>query len=437
MAKNRNQGQDQGQDQGQVKSKGEEEKKKPSLGSRIRKYIPWRIGLTIAAFLIPIIGPIIGTLVGILAYGHYRKKNRTDSTPKPGNENDKSNNEKNKEESKKQSTQPPGLGKKALYRAGAIAAGFMLGGPIGAVIAGIFVAIDIMSNGKVIQGVEKLLDASYGALSWLGKKALGIGKWAVDKMRSSEQGQEAAQSVAGKEQVEGRGVTEEKLGRNGQNGPSTPGEISRSVDGNATDMSTKVKRQAEKAAAPLVQAANPVGGVKAEGTTAQLSSSNGQGVNGNATNMSTEVKSQVKEAAAPLVEAQNNPSAGGVEVAKKSLQQPSPGEMQRSQSVDRLNGTGHQQSNKATSKTTDNIDDRGLRERADKLMENLRQPSTGGPSTPNQPVPPKTQGQAAQPAKSEDGVKAGGTKTNREVIGDATERLSKKDSANQASVVSK
>ncbi|WP_341808191.1 hypothetical protein [Wolbachia endosymbiont (group E) of Neria commutata] len=248
-----------------AESQDVKENKKPGLGSTIRKYTPWRIGLTIAAFFIPIIGPIIGAVVGILAYGHYRKKNRTDSTPKPGDENHKSNNNESKEESKKETTQPPGLVKKALYRAGAIAAGFMLGGPIGAVIAGIFVAIDIMSNGKIIQGTEKILDACYDALSWSGKKALDMEKWAVNKVRGSEQEQETAQSVAGKEQVAGRGVTEEKLGRSGQNGPGAPGapgEISHSVDGSPTNMSTEVKRQVEKAAAPLVQAAKPEDGVE-------------------------------------------------------------------------------------------------------------------------------------------------------------------------------
>lgn len=304
------------------------------------------IAATIVGFLLG--GPIAVLAIGALAYGHYRKSNRTNSTSKPGNENDKSNNEKNKEESKKQSTQPPGLGKKALYRAGAIAAGFMLGGPIGAVIAGIFVAIDIMSNGKVIQGVEKLLDASYGALSWLGKKALGIGKWAVDKIRSSGQGQKAGRDAAGeerekgKEQVAERGVAGKGRGEN--NLPAGFDNLNYSPE-------------------TAVEAKNPSAGSVKAGGTVQRSSPNGQEVDGS-TPISPEIQRQSALAAASLVQATK---------PKGSVEQ-----------------------------------------------ENLRQPSTGGPSTSNQPVPPKTQGQAAQPAKPEDGVKAEGTNPKRPVVGPAT-----------------
>ncbi|WP_250294629.1 hypothetical protein [Wolbachia endosymbiont of Oedothorax gibbosus] len=152
---------------------------KTSLGSKILDYVPWRIALTAAAFAIPVAGPIVGTAVGALAYGNYRQNSKAE------NPASKSDNEESKKESAK-----PGRLKKFLFRVCAIAIGFLFGGPIGAAIAGGIVAVDAVSNGKLIQGTEKVLDAGYDALSWAKDKTLDAGKSVVDKVRGSEKGVE-------------------------------------------------------------------------------------------------------------------------------------------------------------------------------------------------------------------------------------------------------
>ncbi|WP_353274291.1 hypothetical protein [Wolbachia endosymbiont (group A) of Ennomos erosarius] len=159
---------------------------KTSLGSKILNYVPWRIALTAAAFAIPIAGPIVGTVVGALAYGNYRQNNRTEN---PASKFDNGPDKSNDKESKKESAKPGRL-KKFLFRVCAIAIGFLFGGPIGAAIAGGLVAVDAVSNGKLIQGAEKVLDAGYDALSWAKDKTLDAGKSVVDKVRGSEKGVE-------------------------------------------------------------------------------------------------------------------------------------------------------------------------------------------------------------------------------------------------------
>ncbi|MDR2609270.1 MAG: hypothetical protein LBC06_01590 [Rickettsiales bacterium] len=155
-------------------AKTEKKDKKTSLGSKILDYVPWRMALTVAAFAIPVVGPVAGTVVGTLAYGNYRKNNGIED-----------------EESSKENAKPGRL-EKLLSKAGtivirisAIAVGFLLGGPIGGIIAIGLMVIDGISGGKLIQGAEKILDASYDVLSVAGEGILDTGKWAVDKMKSS------------------------------------------------------------------------------------------------------------------------------------------------------------------------------------------------------------------------------------------------------------
>ncbi|MDR0773682.1 MAG: hypothetical protein LBE46_05220 [Wolbachia pipientis] len=121
-----------------------------------------------------------------LAYGNYRQNSRTENpVSKFNNGPDKSNDKESKKESAK-----PGRLKKFLFRVCTIAIGFLFGGPIGAAIAGGLVAVDAVSNGKLIQGAEKVLDAGYDALSWAKDKTLDAGKRVVDKVRGSEKGVE-------------------------------------------------------------------------------------------------------------------------------------------------------------------------------------------------------------------------------------------------------
>jgi|GEM_PF-4845089 len=155
-------------------AKTEKKDEKTSLGSKILDYMPWRTVLTVAAFAIPVVGPVAGIVVGTLAYGNYRKNNRIED-----------------EESSKENAKPGRL-EKLLSKAGTIviristiAVGFLLGGPIGGIIAIGLMVVDGVSGGKLIQGAEKVLDAGYDVLSAVGKGILDAGKWAVDKMKSS------------------------------------------------------------------------------------------------------------------------------------------------------------------------------------------------------------------------------------------------------------
>ncbi|MGL9762457.1 MAG: hypothetical protein ACR5LB_10080 [Wolbachia sp.] len=156
-------------------AKAEKKDEKTSLGSKILDYVPWRTALTVAAFSIPVVGHVAGTVVGTLAYGNYRKNNRIEDG------------ESSKENAK------PGRLEKLLSKAGiivirisAIAVGFLLGGPIGVIIAIGLMVVDGISGGKLIQGAEKVIDASYDVLSAAGKRILDIGKWAIDKMKGSK-----------------------------------------------------------------------------------------------------------------------------------------------------------------------------------------------------------------------------------------------------------
>ncbi|MGL9688957.1 MAG: hypothetical protein ACR5K6_04355 [Wolbachia sp.] len=97
-------------------AKAEKKDEKTSLGSKILDYVPWRTALTVAAFAIPV--------VGTLVYGNYRKNNGIED-----------------EESSKENAKPGRL-EKLLSKAGtivirisAIAVGFLLGGPIGGIVA--------------------------------------------------------------------------------------------------------------------------------------------------------------------------------------------------------------------------------------------------------------------------------------------------------------
>ncbi|MDG7052749.1 MAG: hypothetical protein LKM45_02570 [Wolbachia endosymbiont of Alcedoecus sp.] len=125
-------------------AKTEKRDEKTSLGSKILDYVPWRTGLTIAAFTIPIVGPVAGAVVGALAYGNYRKNNRTKD-----------------EESSKENAKPGRLEKllsqagTIAKRIGVIAIGFLFGGPIGGIIAMGLMVADGISGGKLIQGAEK------------------------------------------------------------------------------------------------------------------------------------------------------------------------------------------------------------------------------------------------------------------------------------------
>lgn len=200
--------------------------KKPSLGDKILKYIPWRTVLTGLAFAIPGAGPVMGTVIGTLLYANHRKNNRTeDPTSKHSNEPDKSNSE----VSKKENAQP-GFFKKALFRIGAIVIGFLLGGPV---VAAIAVALDMLSNGKFIQGIEKLLDVGYDALNSLGNKALDMGKWAVNKEKDSDKEQKTEQGV------------EEEPERGVQNRSDTPGKVQGSQSASCVATNQKIPSEAK------------------------------------------------------------------------------------------------------------------------------------------------------------------------------------------------
>ncbi|WP_265021769.1 hypothetical protein [Wolbachia endosymbiont (group A) of Icerya purchasi] len=136
-------------------------------------YIPWRTALMLAAFAIPVAGPIAGTAVGTFLYGNYRNNNRTENSAAT---------KENRAESAK-----PSLTKKFLFRVGTIAIGFLFGGPIGVVIALGIVAVDVISNGKLIQGAEKVLDAGYDALSAVGEEILNVGKTAFSKIKETQE----------------------------------------------------------------------------------------------------------------------------------------------------------------------------------------------------------------------------------------------------------
>jgi hypothetical protein len=109
---------------------------KTSLGSKILDYVPWRTALTAAAFAIPVVGPVAGTVVGTLAYGNYRKNNRTED-----------------EGSSKENAKPGRLERLApqagtiAKRIGVIAIGFLFGGPIGGIIATGLMVVDGISGG--------------------------------------------------------------------------------------------------------------------------------------------------------------------------------------------------------------------------------------------------------------------------------------------------
>ncbi|WP_250294749.1 hypothetical protein [Wolbachia endosymbiont of Oedothorax gibbosus] len=150
-----------------------EKGKKTDLGSKILNYVPWRTALTLAAFAIPVAGPIAGTAIGAFMYGNYRNNNRTENSAA-------------KKENRAESAKPS-LTKEFLFRAGTIAIGFLFGGPIGVVIALGIVAVDVISNGKLIQGAEKVLDAGYDALSAVGEKFLNVGKTAFSKIKETQE----------------------------------------------------------------------------------------------------------------------------------------------------------------------------------------------------------------------------------------------------------
>ncbi|MDR2978378.1 MAG: hypothetical protein LBU56_03085 [Rickettsiales bacterium] len=125
-------------------AKTEKKDEKISLGSKILDYVSWRTALTVAAFAISVVGPVAGTVVGTLAYGNYRKNNSI--------EDEKSSRENAK----------PGRLEKLLSKAGtivirisAVAVGFLLGGPIGSIIAIGLMVVDDVSGGKIIQGAKR------------------------------------------------------------------------------------------------------------------------------------------------------------------------------------------------------------------------------------------------------------------------------------------
>ncbi len=150
------------------------EKAEKSKFDKITNYLPWRTGLTVAAFAI---NPIVGMISGALLYGNYRKTEHKD-----------------KENTK------PGFIKRWLIRGATVGVGFMIGGPIGAAITASFVFADIISGGRLIQGAEKLLDVSYNVLSQLGDKALNGGKLVVNKIRGH--GVESRQQDIPQESIE-------------------------------------------------------------------------------------------------------------------------------------------------------------------------------------------------------------------------------------------
>lgn len=153
--------------------------------SKAPDVLPWRIALTIAAFAvplaIPVVGPFLGLAVGTWAYGNYRSHNKKDN--------------------KEKKSEKPGFLKKLLFRAGTIAIGFALGGPIGAAVAIGFAIIEgTLFKGKIsdklIQQAEELLDVCYNSLGWLGSKILGglthAVKWMVNKVMGNEKEPEKA-----------------------------------------------------------------------------------------------------------------------------------------------------------------------------------------------------------------------------------------------------
>lgn len=108
----------------------------------------------------------------ILNYIPYRNNNRTENSTAT---------KENRTESAK-----PSLTKKFLFRAGTIVIGLLFGGPIGVAIALGIVAVDVISNGKLIQGAEKVLDAGYDALNAVGGKMLNVGKTAFSKIKEAQ-----------------------------------------------------------------------------------------------------------------------------------------------------------------------------------------------------------------------------------------------------------
>lgn len=171
-------------------AKTEEKDKKTGLGSKILDYVPWRTALTAAAFAIPVASPIFGTVVGVLAYGNYRKNNRTEESSKEGAKPGRL---------KKLSSQAGTIAK----RIGVIAIGFLLGGPVGGIIAISLMIIDGVSGGKLIQGAEKILDVGYDILSAVGEGISDVGKMAFSKAKGvlSKRGAEAEKSIEEKDDL--------------------------------------------------------------------------------------------------------------------------------------------------------------------------------------------------------------------------------------------
>ncbi|WP_333023920.1 hypothetical protein [Wolbachia endosymbiont of Pentidionis agamae] len=161
----------------------EKDNKKPGLGSKILNFVPWRVALTAAA--IPVAGPIAGAVVGTLAYGNYRKNNIEQES---GDKKEQSNKKGKSDDEKEQSAEKePSNLKKLLFRGGAILAGFIIGGPVGAIVATSLVVADIAANGALINGIEKSLDVGYNVLSNVANKSLDAGKWVAGKIKGSKE----------------------------------------------------------------------------------------------------------------------------------------------------------------------------------------------------------------------------------------------------------
>lgn len=109
--------------------------------------IPWRIAIT--AITTSVLGPIGGIIAGGILYGNYRRNN---VNSQQNDEQTKSNNA--------QESQQPGIFKKSFFRAVALAIGVSFF-PIGTAIAVVLIVADVISNGKLIQATDKMIDTAY------------------------------------------------------------------------------------------------------------------------------------------------------------------------------------------------------------------------------------------------------------------------------------
>lgn len=142
------------------------------LGNTVLNAIPWRT--TITAITTLVLGPIGGLIAGGVLYGNYRRNN---VHSQQNDERTKSNNAKE--------SQQPGVFKKSFFRAAALAVGVSFF-PIGIAIAGALIVADAISNGKLIQATDKIVDTAYDVSRGFVEGISHLGKAVYSKIMDTQ-----------------------------------------------------------------------------------------------------------------------------------------------------------------------------------------------------------------------------------------------------------